>query len=357
MAETVNVMPNKLHQLMKTKLKKAGMKEEQAEEVAKHLVYADANGVHSHGAVRVDYYAERIAKGGVTLEPNTRFEKTGPSSAVFHGDNGQGHYVANMALDGAIEMAKESGVAIVGVSRMSHSGMLSYYVEKAAKANMIAISMCQSDPMVVPFGGAETYYGTNPIAFGVPREGKTPLIFDMATTVQAWGKILDARSKNNPIPDTWAVDEKGVPTTDPHAVAGLLPIAGPKGYGLMMMVDILSGVLLGLPFGKHVSSMYNKMEEGRDLGQLFILIDPNRFTTLDTFKANIEQTIEELHSVRSAEGFDQVYVPGELGQMLYARYMQEGIPVEKGIYDYLESDTVHFNKYGGLNAFAEKIKE
>jgi ureidoglycolate dehydrogenase (NAD+) len=99
------------------------------------------------------------------------------------------------------------------------------------------------------------------------------------------------------------------------------------------------------------------MEEGRDLGQLFILIDPNRFTTLDTFKANIEQTIEELHSVRSAEGFDQVYVPGELGQMLYARYMQEGIPVEKGIYDYLESDTVHFNKYGGLNAFAEKIKE
>lgn len=357
MADTVNVMPEKLHRLMKEKLQKAGLKEEQAEEVAKHLVYADANGVHSHGAVRVDYYAERIAKGGVTIAPNVRFEKTGPSSAIFHGDNGQGHYIANLALEEAMAMAKESGVAIVGVSKMSHSGMLSYYMEKAANENLLAISMCQSDPMVVPFGGAETYYGTNPIAFGVPREGKTPLIIDMATTVQAWGKILDARSKDNPIPNTWAVDERGVPTTDPHAVAGLLPIAGPKGYGLMMMVDILSGVLLGLPFGKHVSSMYDKMEEGRDLGQLYILIDPTRFTTLALFKASIEQTVEELHNVRPAEGFDQVYVPGEIGQMLYARYMVEGIPVEKGIYDYLESDTVHFDKYGGLNAFAEKIEK
>lgn len=357
MTNIVKVMPEKLHHLMKTKLHKAGLKEEQAEEVAKHLVYADANGVHSHGAVRVDYYAERIVKGGVTIEPKVRFEKTGPSSAIFHGDNGQGHYVANLALGEAISLTKESGVAIVGVSKMSHSGMLSYYVEKAAQEDLLAIAMCQSDPMVVPFGGAETYYGTNPIAFGVPREAKTPLIFDMATTVQAWGKILDARSKNNPIPDTWAVDKNGVATTDPHAVAGLLPIAGPKGYGLMMMIDILSGVLLGLPFGKHVSSMYDKMEEGRDLGQLFILIDPKRFTSLEGFKANIEQTIEELHNTRPAVGFDQVYVPGELGQIRYKNYMAEGIPVEKSIYEYLESDTIHFDKYGGLNAFAEKIEE
>src|SRR5699024_2366875 len=140
----------------------------------------------------------------------------------------------------------------------------------------------------------ETYYGTNPIAFAAPTDGDKPFIFDMATTVQAWGKILDARSKGQEIPDTWAVDKEGVPTTDPHAVAGLLPIAGPKGYGLMMMVDILSGMLMGLPFGKHVSSMYNKMSEGRDLGQLYILIDPAWFTNLDMFKAHMTQTIDEL---------------------------------------------------------------
>lgn len=356
--ETVTVMPDKLHHLIKTKLQAAGLKEEHAEEVAKHLVYADANGVHSHGAVRVDYYAERIAKGGVTLDPQIRFEKTGPSTAILHGDNGVGQYVANKAIEEAIPFAKESGVAVVGVSKMSHSGMLSYYMKKAAENDLIAISMCQSDPMVVPFGGAEPYYGTNPIAFGIPRaEGEKPLIFDMATTVQAWGKVLDARSKNKEIPDTWAVDKNGVATTDPHAVAGLVPIAGPKGYGLMMMVDILSGILMGLPFGKHVSSMYSNMEEGRDLGQLYILIDPKKFTSLEGFKANIEQTIKELHDVRPADGFDSVQVPGEMSGRRYDKHMAEGIPVAKGIFDYLESDTVHFDQYGGLNAFAEKIEE
>lgn len=356
MTETVTVMPQDLHHLMKKKLESAGLPSHQAEEVATHLVYADANGIHSHGAVRVDYYAERIAKGGITKDPQYRFEKTGPSSAIFHGDNGMGHYVSNLAIEEAIPFAKESGVAVVGVSKMGHSGVLSYYVKKAAEQDLICLAMCQSDPMVVPFGGAETYYGTNPIAFAVPRKNGKTFIFDMATTVQAWGKILDARSKGKSIPDTWAVNDKGLPTTNPHDVAGLVPIAGPKGYGLMMMVDILSGILMGLPFGKHVSSMYDNMSEGRDLGQLFILIDPARFTNIETFKEQVEQSIDELHAIRPAEGFDQVYVPGELGQERYERYTAEGIPVEKGIYQYLESDTVHFDKYGGLNAFAEKIE-
>lgn len=353
LTDVVKVIPDKLHDLIQTKLEKAGLHLNQAEEVANHLVYADSRGIHSHGAVRVEYYAERIAKGGVTLDPQVKFEKTGLSSAIFHGDNGIGQYICNLAIDEAIPFAKESGVAIVGVSKMSHSGVLSYYVKKAAENDLICIAMCQSDPMVVPFGGAETYYGTNPIAYGVPTKTGEPILFDMATTVQAWGKVLDARSKNKDIPDTWAVNDEGMTTTNPHDVAGLLPIAGPKGYGLMMMVDILSGMLLGLPFGKHVSSMYANMTEGRNLGQLYILIDPKRFTNLDSFKNNIEETIDELHQIRPAKGFDQVYVPGERGQLREKGFLKEGIPIEKSIYDYLASDIVHTDKYNGLNAFAE----
>ena len=138
--------------------------------------------------------------------------------------------------------------------------------------------------MVVPFGGSEVYYGTNPIAFSAPRSNGRPIVFDMATTVQAWGKILDKRSRGESIPDTWAVDETGAPTTDPNQVAGLLPIAGPKGYGLMMMVDILAGVLLGLPFGKGVSSMYADLTEERNLGHTYIIIDPARFRDIEEFK-------------------------------------------------------------------------
>ncbi len=354
MEEIVTVQSDELQQLMQTKLAKAGLKAEHAATVAEHLVFADANGIHSHGAVRVDYYAERIAKGGVNLDPQITFEKTGPSTGIVHGENGVGQYVALKGLTYAIDLAKEAGAAIVGIHRMSHSGTMSYYVKKAAEENLLAISMCQSDPMVVPFGGTQNYFGTNPIAFAAPRKTGAPIVFDMATTVQAWGKILDARSKNQPIPDTWAVDAQGKPTTDPHAVHGLLPIAGPKGFGLMMMVDILSGMLLGLPFGKHVSSMYNDLTKGRDLGQIFILINPQRFTDLEQFKENIETMVQELHEIPAADGFQQVYYPGEINQLHFENYMTNGIPIAQNIYSYLQSDTVHFDQYGGANAFAEK---
>lgn len=351
--EITVLKPEKLHELIKNKLQNAGLPNASAEEAATHLVFADACGIHSHGAVRVDYYAERIAKGGTTLDPQIHFEKTGPSTGIVHGDNGMGHFVCNQALKYAMEMADESGLAFVGISKTGHSGALSYYVKQAAEKGYVALSMCQSDPMVVPFGGSENYFGTNPIAFAAPCEGQSPVVFDMATTVQAWGKILDARSKQQTIPATWAVDKDGNPTTDPNEVNGLLPIAGPKGYGLMMMVDILAGSLLGLPFGKHVSSMYDDLTAKRNLGQMFLIIDPARFTDPLAFEKRIRQMVDELHDVKPAPGFERVYYPGEIGKNLYKQYMDEGIPVAKPIVDYLESDTVHFDQYGGKGAFAK----
>jgi len=348
----INVDPEGLHELIQKKLVRAGLKEEEANEVANHLVFADMNGIHSHGAVRVEYYAERIAKGGVTIGPDLSFEKTGESTGVFHGDNGVGQYVANEALDDAINMAKNSGVAVVGLSRVSHTGALSYYVQKIAENDLIGISMCQSDPMAVPFGGAEVYYGTNPIAFSAPRANGKPIVFDMATTVQAWGKILDARSKNKSIPDSWAVDSEGNSTTNAHEVSGLLPISGPKGYGLMMMVDMLSGVLLGRPFGKEVSSMYDDLSKGRELGQLFIIIDPDRFAGIDQFKSNVEQTVGELHGIKPSEGFDQVYYPGEINLNNYEQSEENGIEIPESIMNYLKSDTIHNDNYGGSGTFA-----
>lgn len=351
-AGTTLVDAAELQELMKRKFMKAGLKEAHAEETARHLTYADACGIHSHGTVRVAYYAERIAKGGVNLDPNIVFKPTSDSTGVVDCDNGMGQYVCNVALDYAIDMAKKSGSAIVGVARIGHSGMLSYYVKRAAEEGLAAIAMCQSDPMVVPFGGSETYFGTNPFAFSAPTNGEKPLVFDMATTVQAWGKVLDARSKNRSIPDTWAVDAEGNPTTNPHDVRALLPIAGPKGYGLMMMIDVLSGSLLGLPFGKHVSSMYHDLTEKRNLGQMYILMDPAKFTDPEAFKKRVSQMIDELHSMPPAKGYDQVYLPGERSQIRYAKAMKNGIEVATDIYEYLKSDVVHLDKYDGKGAFA-----
>ena len=275
------IKSGELQSLIVNKLVKAGLSQSHSEVVSESLVYADLRGVHSHGAMRVQYYVERIMHGGVNAQPEFHIEETGPSAMKFNGDEGFGIVVAKDAMTAGIEMAKKTGIAVVGITNMSHSGALSYFTEMAAKENLVSLSLCQSDPMVVPFGGAEPFYGTNPIAFSIPCLDGTPITVDMATSVQAWGKILDARSKNAPIPEGWAVDSDGRTTTDAHAVNGLLPISGPKGYGLAFMVDVLSGMLLGLPFGSMVSSMYADLTEYRKLGHMHIIIDPDKFAGID----------------------------------------------------------------------------
>ncbi|MGX7418752.1 ureidoglycolate dehydrogenase [Carnobacterium gallinarum] len=349
----MKVTKEKLHQLMQDKIEAAGLPKDQAGIVSDVLTFADARGIHSHGAVRVEYYSERIAKGGITNNPDFSFRKTAPSCGIFEADNGAGHVAAKLAMDEAITMAKETGLAVVGVRNMSHSGALAYFVEMAAKEDLIGISVCQSDPMVVPFGGSEAYFGTNPIAFAAPSQDERMITFDMATTVQAWGKILHARSRNEAIPDNWAVDAEGNSTTDSTKVNALLPIAGPKGYGLMMMVDVLSGILLGLPFGKHVSSMYHDLSAGRELGQLHIVINPANFTDLDLFKANISQMLDELKEIKPSEGFTEVNYPGERGRQREENYEKNGIEIVDDIYDYLTGDAIHFDRYDHKNKFAE----
>lgn len=340
--------------LMKNKFVKAGLTEEHADTMAEVLTWSDERGIHSHGAVRVEYYSERIAKGGMTIHPEIKFTKTGPCSAMLDADNGCGYVGASMAMEEAIKMAKENGIAVVGIRNISHSGSIGYYVEMAAKEDLVALTMCQSDPMAIPFGGAEPFYGTNPIAFGAPTADDRRVIFDMATTVQAWGKVLYARSKKAPIPDTWAVDEHGKPTTDSMKVNALVPIAGAKGYGLMMMVDVLSGIMTGVPFGQHVSSMYDDLSKGRELGQIHIVIDPSRFVPLDEFKKNMSACLDELAKAKPGEGNDKVYYPGERALLRKQNYENKGgIEIVDDIYNYLISEDIHYNHYDHKNRFAE----
>jgi ureidoglycolate dehydrogenase (NAD+) len=207
--------------------------------------------------------------------------------------------------------------------------------------------------MVVPFGGAEIYYGTNPLAFAAPGENSDIITFDMATTVQAWGKILDARAHNSAIPDTWAVDKNGQPTTDPFAVHALLPAAGPKGYGLMMMIDVLSGILLGLPFGKEVTSMYDDLSAGRNLGQLHLVINPDYFGGSDYFRRAVTQTMQQLNAITPAPGFSQVYYPGQNLDIYEQTTDREGIDIVDDIYEYLVSDALYTRSYETKNPFAQ----
>ena len=337
------VAREELKRLMKGKFMAAGLHEGHADEMAEVLTWSSERGLHSHGEVRVEYYSERISKGGITIDPRWDWEQTGPCSGILDADNGCGYPFAILGLKKAMELAREHGLGVVGVKNISHSGALGYYTEMAAKSDLCCLTMCQSDPMVIPYGGAEPFYGTNPIAFGAPTADERFVNFDMATTVQAWGKILDAKSAGRPIPDDWAVDADGKPTTDPHKVNALRAIAGPKG-----------GILLGVPSGKNVSSMYHDLSEGRNLGHLHIVIDPSRFCGLDEFKRHMSQTLDELAAVRPGPGFDKVYYPGERALIRKAKCdAVGGIEVVDDIYDYLISDQLYIHSWDHRNRFAE----
>ena len=351
--EFVRLSFEELKSLMKNKFIAAGLPEDHAEAVADHLAYADSRGVHSHGAVRVEYYSERIAKGGSNINPDFSYEKKSDSITILDGDNAVGHLVALKGMEEALKLAEKTGAGIVGMKRLGHCGTLSYFLRKAAEKGYVMLSMAQSDPMVVLYGGAEPYFGTNPIGFCAPRKNGSPVVFDMATTVASWGKILDARAKNKEIPDSWAVDAEGKAATDPNKVAGLLPVAGAKGSGLMLMVDVLAGVLMGQPSGKHVSSMYANLSEGRELGQIHIVLNPDFFVGKDAFMDAIDNMVSEIHEMKPAENFSNVFYPGERSDTVYADYLKNGIPITKEIHEYLISDDVHYNRYDHGNAFGK----
>ncbi|WCK56797.1 ureidoglycolate dehydrogenase [Aneurinibacillus sp. Ricciae_BoGa-3] len=317
------------------KLQIAGVPSDHADIVADVLVHADARGVTSHGVLRTEHYVKRVKKGGLNVNPNFSVKETGPVTAIFNGDDGLGHVVSKYAMEHAIKLAKRNGIGMVSVINSSHCGALSYFVKQAAEANLVGMAMTQTDKVVVPFGGAEPYFGTNPIAYGFPASKHKPVILDMATSNVAFGKVLHAREAGTTIPADWGVDSSGKPSTDPNEVVALLPFAGPKGYGLAMVVDILSGIMTGSAFGPHITPMYGAYNEMRKLGHFFCVINPAMFTDPQSFLANMDRMIDEIHETKPAEGFNRVLVPGEPEQLREEERIQNGVPVTESVYNYL----------------------
>ncbi|TMW72289.1 ureidoglycolate dehydrogenase [Alteribacter natronophilus] len=331
----IRTSPEELKQLVVNRLTEANLRQSHAEAVADVLVHADQRGVSSHGVLRTEHYVKRLTEGGINPEANYSVEETGPCSAVFDGDDGMGHAITKEAMKKAIEMAKTNGIAMVSVVNSSHCGALSYFVEQAAEENLVGMAMTHTDNIVVPFGAKDPYFGTNPIAYGFPTGKNKPVILDMATSNVAFGKVLHAREAGTEIPDNWGVDKEGRPTTDPHQVSALMPFAGPKGYGMGMMVDVMSGILTGSAFGPGITKMYGDYSKKRKLGHFLIVIDPGMFTDKEEFLTNMDQMIDEIHGMEPAEGFDRVLVPGEPEQLKEEAALRDGVPVTKSVYEYL----------------------
>ncbi|MGV2986407.1 Ldh family oxidoreductase [Vibrio sp. E150_011] len=333
---TVNVNSEELKSLALNKLLGAGLDDKTAKEVTDVLVHADITGVHSHGVMRVEHYCQRLEAGGLNPNANFTIEQVSPSVAILDSDDGMGHSGLIAATNHGIELAKETGLGFVSVKNTSHCGALSYFMEQATSQGMIAIAMTQTDTCVAPHGGAERFLGTNPIAFGFPVEGGTPMIVDMATSATAFGKLLHAKETNQSIDEGLAIDVEGNITTDPHKVENLLTFGGHKGSGIALAIDALTGVLMGGNFSNHVVRMYGDYDKMRKLASLVIVINPEKLGNA-LFAVTMAAMVSELRSVAPVPGTEKVLAPNDPQVAYKAKCEVEGIPVAKGVYAFLTS--------------------
>jgi LDH2 family malate/lactate/ureidoglycolate dehydrogenase len=318
-------------------LERLGVPPEDAREVAGCLITADLRGVDSHGIVRLPVYARRVQAGVVKARPVIRLQPGGTAVALVDGDNGLGPVVGARAMDAAVDLARAHGTGFVGVRRSNHFGPAAYYVEKAIARGAIGLAISNAPPNMAPFGGKTRFLGTNPVAIGIPAGREAPLIFDASTSVVARGKIIVAAHTGQTIPEGWAIDPEGHPTTDAkQALAGaVLPFGGPKGSAISFIIDILCGVLTGAAFGSHLNTLEDLTAE-QDVGHVLAAVRTDLFVSDGQFRERMDAILGMLKAVPPAPGAQsRVLVPGEIERTNESRARRDGIALPGPIADQL----------------------
>jgi len=330
-----------------------GLNEKDAAICADILVLSDMRGIPSHGVARLKRYVDGMNNGVILPLNKPEIVKETAITANIDGQAGLGQIVGHFATTMAIKKAKKSGVGIVTVRNSNHFGIAGYYSQMILNENLLGISMTNSAPLVVPTFGREMVFGTNPISLTAPAKDRKPFFMDMATSVIPRGKLEVYNREGKPLPDGWAVDEKGQVTTDPAKViknlldrvgGGILPLGGEgelysgyKGYGMAIFVDILSGVLSGGAY----ANLVNKSKDGKpapaNVSHFFMALDIENFIDLDTFTANMDDLMDRLQNSDKATNQKHIFIHGEKEYDNYETYEKEGIPLQDKVYDTLRS--------------------
>lgn len=315
--------------LVKGILTAANYSDEDAEIISKVITHSDFTGVYSHGLSRLTRYLRQIDVGALNPEP--KMEKVVDFGAimVFDGDNGSGIVSVNKAYDQALERARQFGVSVAVGRRNANIGCGSYYGWRAAEDNVICLLCCNTYAFTAPYGGADRLIGTNPIIVAIPTDKEYPMVLDISTTCVAMGKIQAFEREGKPIPLGWASDYDGKPTTDASKAFALTPIAAHKGYGLAVMVDALSTMLSGAAFGTDIG-LFSKLEP-ENTGFFLTIIDPSKFMPIEEFKKNSDKYVRMMKDSRKAEGFDEIFMPGELEYKAFNKFLETGIEVSDAL--------------------------
>jgi LDH2 family malate/lactate/ureidoglycolate dehydrogenase len=293
-----------------------------AEIVASSLLDADRRGVHTHGLVRLPSYCDDVSSGRVAVDAAPRLLADVGAVALLDGGGGFGAVTAAAGMDEAIARAEQHGVGIVATRGGNHFGAAAFYALRAVERGLIGIAATSTPAVMAPWGGAEARIGNNPLAIAAPTSnGLPPFVLDFAQSAASRGRIKLAELAGEPIPDGWALDPAGRPTTDAAAaLAGaLLPFGGYKASGLALAVEALTGVLAGGELGPELvnASLTGSARSGSatrvgTVGSLYLALDPEPFVGRDTFARRLAGVIRVIKQTPPAEGFQEVLVPGEL---------------------------------------------
>lgn len=301
---------NRLAGFAQSVLTRLGMPDEHAHTVAEVMISADRYGVSSHGISKLSAYVDRVDAGVMNAAAAVTVEHETAAACLLNAGNGFGQVAAAEAMNRATAIAGRTGVGVVSVTKSNHFGIAGYYATMAVERGLIGIAMTNASPAMPPFNARRKLLGTNPIAFGIPAGTKPPIILDMSSTVVARGRIRrEIEQGATTLPEGWAYDADGHPTTDPReALAGsLAPMGGAKGAGLALVVDILTGVLAGSSATGGVANLYDTSRPA-GTAHLVAAIDPDAFLGREAFAAAVEETVSRITAMEAVEG--KVYYPG-----------------------------------------------
>ena len=307
-----------------------------AELVADSLVYADMRGIGSHGVSRARIYTRRAVEGMVDPDADPVVVRGKGATRLLDGRNAPGQVAADVAVTTAVEGAHDLGACAVGVVNSNHCGTLAYFLSRITDAGLVGLAGSNGPPVMAYHGGRTRAVGTNPLGYAFPRPDGPPVVLDMATSNAARGKIIQmARTGEGQVPEGWAVDAEGRPTTDPvEAIAGaVLPFAGPKGSGLAMGIELLCGTLLSGVTGSAVGDMYENWDRTQQVGHFFLALDPDCFAGRQAFDENIRRFVTEVKQLPPAVGHSEVLLPGEREHWAAQETEAHGVPLPGAVVD------------------------
>ncbi|MBI3328332.1 MAG: Ldh family oxidoreductase [Nitrospinae bacterium] len=327
-----HVSPAELRSLGEKIFAELQVPREEAQWVAELLVRANLAGHDSHGVIRIPQYAQAIQSGQVQPGAPLEVVKESPATALLNGNGGLGQVVARRAMELAIQKAKATKVSAVGVSNLYHVGRLADYTRMAAEQDLLGIMTVNgggASPIVAPFGGMAGRLATNPISIAFPTGGAVPFLLDMATSVVAEGKVRVKRNRGEQVPEGWLLDNQGLPTTDPQAFyqeprGAILPLgggAGHKGFGLALVVEILSGILMRADYAREDADRFSH-------GTFIAVIDIRAFVDPAEFRTETDALLHYLERTPKAPGVEAILYPGEPELAEQRTRERDGIPLE-----------------------------